>query len=146
MKKGREGGGIEGGFPKNSRRKRNDIGEKEQESKKKTERKPPSFRKEELKKTDLKWGFFPRKSRERNLFPGFQKSFMFLLPADGELFPKLFPGIQELGNHMSHLNEQIVVFHSLPITAEEMLQEKAVILLGIKSVVLNGPSSSGVNQ
>ena len=71
---------------------------------------------------------------------------MFLLPADRDLLPKLFPGIEELGNHMSHLNEQIVVFHGLPIPAEKMFQEKTVILLGVKPLVLNGPPSSAIHQ
>ena len=122
------------------------MGEKEQASKKKTERQPPSFGKKELEEADLKWGLFPRKLRERNLFPGFQKSFMFLLPADGKLFPKLFPSIEELGNHMGNLNEQIMVLHGLPIPAEKMLEEKAMILLGIEAIILNSPSSSAIDQ
>ena len=71
---------------------------------------------------------------------------MFLLLTDGKILPKLFPGIQELGNHMSHLNEQIVVLHGLSIPAEKMFEEKAVILLGIKAIILNGPSSSAIGQ
>ncbi len=71
---------------------------------------------------------------------------MFLFPADGEIDPKLFPGIQELRDHMTDLNEQIVVFHGLTIPAEKMFQEKAVILLGMKPLILNGPSSSAIDQ
>ena len=47
---------------------------------------------------------------------------------------------------MSHLNEQIVVLHGLPIPAEKMLQEKTVILLGVKPLILNSPSSSAIGQ
>ena len=71
---------------------------------------------------------------------------MFLLTADRKLFPKLFSSIQELGNHMGNLNEQIMVLHRLPIPAEKMFEEKAVILLGIKAIILNGPSSSAIGQ
>ena len=71
---------------------------------------------------------------------------MFLLPADRKLLPKLFPDIKELRDHMGHLNEQIVVFHGLTIPAEKMFEEKSMILLGVKALVLNGPSSSAIHQ
>ena len=47
---------------------------------------------------------------------------MLLFTADGDTLPQFRPGIQQLRDHMSDLNEQIVVFHGLTITAEEMLQ------------------------
>lgn len=71
---------------------------------------------------------------------------MLLLSADGKIHPKHFPGIQELRDHMSDLNEQIVIFHGLTIVAEKMFEKKAMILLGIKAVILNGPSSSAIDQ
>ena len=99
-----------------------------------------------LKEADLKRRIIAGKKMEKKLFPGIQKSFVFLLTADGKIDPKLIPGIQELGNHMGNLNEEIMVFHCLPIPAEKMFEEKAVIVLGIKTVILNGPSSSAVDQ
>ena len=71
---------------------------------------------------------------------------MFLLPTEWKLLPKLFPGVEELRNHMGDLNEQIMIFHSLTVMAKKMFQEKAVILLGVKAVILNGPSSSAIEQ
>ena len=47
---------------------------------------------------------------------------------------------------MSDLNEQIVVFHSLTIPTEEMLQVETMILLGVEALILNGPSSPAINQ
>ena len=47
---------------------------------------------------------------------------------------------------MGNLNEEIMVLHRLSISAEKMFQEKAVILLGVKAVILNGPSSSAIDQ
>ena len=47
---------------------------------------------------------------------------------------------------MSDLNEQIVVFHGLTITAEEMLQIETMILLGVEALIFNGPSSPAINQ
>ena len=47
---------------------------------------------------------------------------MLLFTADGDTLPQFRPGIQQLRDHMSDLNEQIVVFHGLTITAEEMLR------------------------
>ena len=47
---------------------------------------------------------------------------------------------------MADLNEQIVVFHSLTIPAEEMLQIDTMILLGVETLIFNGPSSPAINQ
>ena len=104
------------------------------------------FRQKKLKEADLKRSIFLGKMMEKNLFPGIQKPFVFLLTADGKIDPKLFPGIKKLGNHMGNLNEQIMVLQRLPIPAEKMFKEKAVILLGIKAIILNGPSSSAIGQ
>ena len=53
---------------------------------------------------------------------------MLLFTADGDTIPQFRPGIHKLRDHMSDLNEQIVVFHSLTILAEEMLQIETMIL------------------
>ena len=50
---------------------------------------------------------------------------MFLLTADRKIDPKIFPGVEELRNHMGNLNEQIMIFHSLTIPAEKMFEKKA---------------------
>ena len=84
--------------------------------------------------------------QEKSLLPRIQESSMFLLTADRKIDPKIFPGIVELRNHMSNLNEQIMIFHSLTIPAEKMFEKKAVILLGINAIILNGPSSSAIGQ
>ena len=47
---------------------------------------------------------------------------------------------------MSDLNKQIVVFHGLTITTEEMRQIETMVLLGVEALILNGPSSSAINQ
>ena len=121
MKKVREGSGRKGIEFKNKAKKRNDKGRKERGRKRDPRSDHLLSSKIGLKETDLKWGLMPVKASERNLFPRFQKPFVFLLPADRKVLPKVFPGIQELGNHIGNLNQQIVVFHSLPIMAEKML-------------------------
>jgi ABC-type sugar transport system substrate-binding protein len=80
------------------------------------------------------------------VFPGFQETPVLLFTADGDTLPQFRPGIQQLRDHMSDLNEQIVVFHGLTITAEEMLQIETMILLGVEALIFNGPSSPAINQ
>ena len=71
---------------------------------------------------------------------------MLLFTADGDTLPQFRPGIHKLRDYMSDLNEQIVVFHSLTIPAEEMLQIETMVLLGVEALILNGPSSPAINQ
>ena len=71
---------------------------------------------------------------------------MLLFTADGDTLPQFRPGIHKLRDHMSDLNEQIVVFHSLTIPAEELLQVETMVLLGVETLILNGPSSPAINQ
>ena len=71
---------------------------------------------------------------------------MLLFTADGDTLPQFRPGIQQLRDHMAELNKQIVVFHCLTIPAEEMLQIETMVLLGVETLILNGPSSPAINQ
>ena len=83
---------------------------------------------------------------DTRVFPGFQEVPVFLFTADGDTLPQFRPGIHKLRDHMADLNEQIVVFHSLTIPAEEMLQIDTMILLGVETLIFNGPSSPAINQ
>ena len=80
------------------------------------------------------------------MFPGFQKAPVFLLMSDGDILPEYRPGVQQLRDHMTDLDEKIMIFHGLAVTAEKMLQIETMILLRIETLILNGPSSSAINQ
>ena len=57
-------------------------------------------------------------------------------------FPERFPRVHDLGNHMANLNQVIVIFHGLIISAEQMAQKEAVIFLGVKALVFNLPAAA----
>ena len=80
------------------------------------------------------------------MFPGFQKAPVFLLMAHGDILPKYRPGVQQLRDHMTDLDEKIMIFHGLAVTAEKMLQIKSMVLLGIEALIFNRPSSSAISQ
>lgn len=80
------------------------------------------------------------------MFPGFQKAPVFLLMSDGDILPEYRPGVQQLRDHMTDLDEKIMIFHGLAVTAEKMLQIETMILLRIETLILNGPSSSAISQ
>ncbi len=67
---------------------------------------------------------------------------MFLFFALPDFFPERFPRVLNLGNHMGNPNQVIVIFHRLIIPAEQMLQRKAVIFLGVKALIFNLPASA----
>jgi len=106
----------------------------------------PPFRKRVLEEPNLKRCVVPGKILDTRVFPGFQEAPVLLFTADGDTLPQFRPGIHKLRDYMSDLNEQIVVFHSLTIPAEEMLQIETMILLGVEALILNGPSSPAINQ
>ena len=106
----------------------------------------PPFRKRVLEESNLKRCVVPGKILDTRVFPGFQEAPVLLFTADGDTLPQFRPGIQQLRDHMSDLNEQIVVFHSLTIPAEELLQVETMVLLGVETLILNGPSSPAINQ
>ena len=72
----------------------------------------PPFDRKKLKEANPEWKIVLETILDAEMFPGFQKSPMFLLAADGDALPKFVPGIQQLRNYMADLNEQIVIFHS----------------------------------
>lgn len=80
------------------------------------------------------------------MFPGFQKAPVFLLMSDGDILPEYRPGVQQLRDHMTDLDEKIMIFHGLAVTAEKMLQIETMVLLRIETLILNGPSSSAISQ
>ena len=71
---------------------------------------------------------------------------MLLFTADGDILPKYRPGVQQLRDHMTDLDEKIMIFHGLAVTAEKMLQIETMVLLRIETLILNGPSSPAINQ
>ena len=106
----------------------------------------PPFHKRVLEESNLKRCVVPGKILYTRVFPGFQKAPVLLFTADGDTLPQFRPSIQQLRDHMSDLNEQIMVFHSLTIPAEEVLQIETMVLLGVEALILNGPSSPAINQ
>ena len=47
---------------------------------------------------------------------------------------------------MGNLNQVIVVLHGLAVMAEKMLNEIAMVFLGIEAIVFNAPSSTAVEN
>ena len=67
---------------------------------------------------------------------------MFLFFALPDSCPKRFPRVHDLSNHVTDLNQVIVILHGLIIPAEQMAQRKAVILLSVKALIFNLPASA----
>ena len=106
----------------------------------------PPFHKRVLEESNLKRCVVPGKILDTSVFLGFQEAPVLLFSADGDTLPQFRPSIHKLRDHMSDLNKQIVVFHGLTITTEEMRQIETMVLLGVEALILNGPSSSAINQ
>ena len=104
------------------------------------------FHKRVLEESNLKRCVVPGKILDTSVFLGFQEAPVLLFSADGDTLPQFRPSIHKLRDHMSDLNKQIVVFHGLTITTEEMRQIETMVLLGVEALILNGPSSPAINQ